>query len=64
MIYNNKFYKTVTFTRNFENVVYKDQKNFNENTAFFDFVHVTTSISKVYGRSLIDFLIPFVHVLK
>ena len=44
--------------------VYKDQKNFNENTAFFDFVHVTTSISKVYGRSLIDFLIPFVHVLK
>ena len=44
--------------------VYNDQKNFNENTAFLDFVHVTTSISKVYGRSLIDFLIPFVHVLK
>ena len=43
---------------------YKDWKNFNENTVSFDFVHLTTSISKVYGRSLIDFLIPFIHVLK
>ena len=44
--------------------IYKDWKNFNENTVSFDFVYVTTSISKVYGRSLIDFLIPFIHVLK
>ena len=44
--------------------IYKDCKNFNENTVSFDFVYVTTSISKVYGRSLIDFLIPFIHVLK
>ena len=44
--------------------VYNDQKIFNENTAFLDFAHVTTSISKVYGRSLIDFLIPFVYVLR
>ena len=44
--------------------IYKDWKNFNENTVSFDFVHVTISISKVYGRSLIDFLIPFIDVLK
>ena len=44
--------------------IYKDWKNVNENTVSFDFVHVTASISKVYGRSLIDFLIPFIHVLK
>ena len=65
MIYSDTFYKTVSFTKILKMYIYKDWKNVNENTVSFDFVHVTTSkVYKVYGRSLIDFLIPFIDVLK